>query len=90
MASAVPTSPSPSLLDRLRTASSGPLFAQLVAPADLAQALGVTERTLSSWRERGTGPAYVRTGERIVRYLPEDVDAWLRAQRFTGTAEERL
>lgn len=82
--------PKPSLLDRLRpSAPSEPLVGQLITAADLAEALGVTERTLASWRERGTGPVYVRTGGRAPRYLPADVDAWLLEQRFTSTSEER-
>lgn len=62
---------------------------RLITPANLAASLGVTERTLGSWRERGTGPKFIRTGGRSPRYLPEDVDAWLLSQRRTSTAEER-
>ncbi|QCQ17183.1 helix-turn-helix transcriptional regulator [Microbacterium sp. RG1] len=68
-------------------ASPAPLLATLISPATLAEALGTTERTLSEWRIRGTGPAYLRVG-RSVRYRPESVDTWLLAQEHLSTAEE--
>lgn len=64
------------------------ILATLIAPATLAEALGTTERTLSEWRIRGTGPAFIRVGGRAVRYRPESVDEWLIAQERRSTAEE--
>lgn len=68
-------------------ATPASLLASLISPATLAEALGTTERTLSEWRIRGTGPAYLRVG-RTVRYRPERVDEWLLAQEHRSTAEE--
>lgn len=64
------------------------VLATLITPAALAEALGTTERTLSEWRIRGTGPAFIRAGGRAVRYRPESVDEWLMAQERHSTAEE--
>ena len=61
----------------------------LVTPAVLtteeaAIYLGLSPQTLANWRVRGLGPVYLRLGSpgrpRIV-YLPEDLDAFLRANR---------
>jgi len=68
-------------------AAPASLLSTLISPATLAEALGTTERTLSEWRIRGTGPAYLRVG-RTVRYRPERVDEWLLAQEHRSTAEE--
>lgn len=66
-----------------------PVLDSLLTPEQLAHRLGLTPRTLASWRERSTGPAYIRIGGRYPRYRPEDVDEWLLSQRHQGTAEER-
>jgi predicted site-specific integrase-resolvase len=42
--------------------------------------LGLTAATLRAWRHQGRGPAFVRLG-RAVRYLPDDVNEYLRANR---------
>ena len=34
-------------------------------------------RTLQLYRGRGTGPAYLRLGKHEVRYVSEDLDAWV-------------
>ena len=65
----------------------------LVTPAVLtteeaAVYLGLSRQTLANWRFHGRGPAYLRLGgagrPRIV-YLPEDLDAFLRANRVKTT-----
>jgi transcriptional regulator with XRE-family HTH domain len=37
----------------------------------LAQRLGVSQRTLEGWRHRGRGPAYLRLGGRIAYRLAD-------------------
>lgn len=44
--------------------------------ADVAEICGVTEFAVKSWRLKGTGPKYHRSG-RCVIYDPADVQAWL-------------
>ena len=66
---------------------SAPVLDSLLTIPMLAERIGQTERTLSEWRIRGDGPAYIRVG-RTVRYRPETVDEWLLSREFTGTAQE--
>jgi predicted DNA-binding transcriptional regulator AlpA len=47
---------------------------------DAAGRLGLKVATLRAWRHQGRGPAFVRLG-RSVRYLPSDLDEFLRANR---------
>jgi len=47
---------------------------------DLSDFLGVPVMTIYHWRRTGYGPRGTRVG-RYVRYRPEDVQAWLEAQR---------
>lgn len=49
----------------------------LLSPLQLAQFLGVSRAALKVWREKGTGPKWVRVGGHAVRYAPRDVQAWL-------------
>ncbi len=42
----------------------------LLRPGEMAEKLGVCKMTLWRWRKAGTGPAYIKMGERTVRYLP--------------------
>ena len=45
--------------------------------------LGISKSTLAKFRmtKNGNGPAYLKLG-RSVRYLKEDLDAWLTANRI--------
>lgn len=45
---------------------------QLHTPHELSELWGLPEKTLSDWRSRGIGPAYIRLG-RHVRYRPSDL-----------------
>ena len=51
----------------------------LLTPAQLAERLGIPETTLTDWRYRRRGPAWVRVG-RLVRYPAAMVDEWLAAR----------
>jgi predicted DNA-binding transcriptional regulator AlpA len=51
----------------------------LIAPPQLAEYIGVTVQRLAEWRHHGTGPRFIRAG-RLIRYRPEDVNAWIEAQ----------
>ena len=44
----------------------------------VAEQLGLSVGTLRAWRHRGKGPRFLRLG-RSVRYLPSDVDEFVRA-----------
>jgi excisionase family DNA binding protein len=47
----------------------------------LAETLGVGLRTVGRWKAEGTGPAFVRIGQRSARYREEDVEQWLLERR---------
>lgn len=48
----------------------------LGSPAQVAEVLGIPEKTLAEWRSQGIGPEYLKIG-RYVRYQWSDVNAWL-------------
>ena len=54
---------------------------------EAAARLCISPGVLVSCRVRGEGPAFRRIGNRL-RYLPEDIDAWARAQRWASLSEE--
>ena len=49
---------------------------------EAARRLGLKVPTLRAWRSQGRGPAYVRLG-RAVRYLPADIEEFLRSNRHS-------
>ena len=48
----------------------------LASSAEVAEVLGIPEKTLTEWRSRGLGPAYLKVG-RYVRYRWSAVNEWL-------------
>jgi predicted DNA-binding transcriptional regulator AlpA len=58
----------------------------LGSSAEVAEVLGIPEKTLREWRSRGIGPEYLKVG-RYVRYRWSAVNAWLDTRRAgKGTA----
>lgn len=57
-------------------------MSELLSQQALAERLGVPLGTLTDWRYRNKGPAFVRIGKHI-RYRTTDVEAWLDAQTVT-------
>ena len=47
---------------------------ELLKPGEVAERLNVSLQTLWRWRKDGTGPAYLRLGDKTVRYLPLKVN----------------
>ncbi|PHP64820.1 transcriptional regulator [Zhengella mangrovi] len=58
----------------------------LLTETDVARQLGVSVRTLQSWRVKGGGPVFSKLG-RSVRYRPSDVDAWVAGNLTTSTSQ---
>lgn len=52
-----------------------------------AAALGLTPRTLQSWRARGGGPRFVRVSSRCIRYRLSDLDEWAAERVRTSTSD---
>jgi hypothetical protein len=49
---------------------------RLWTDAEAANYVGKPTKTLANWRHLGTGPAFIKVGNRV-RYRPSDVDRWL-------------
>jgi excisionase family DNA binding protein len=54
----------------------------LLTPAEVAERLKVSMRTLEFWRHQGRGPVFVRVGKRV-RDRADDVEGFIEAQRST-------
>lgn len=55
----------------------GNVLRPLMTPDEAALYINVPKTTLRSWRRRGVGPAFIRISARLLRYSPEDLDAYL-------------
>ena len=53
--------------------------------AEVAEVLGIPEKTLTEWRCRGIGPEYLKVG-RYVRYRWSAVNAWLATREVSKGA----
>ena len=60
---------------------------KLVSQSQAAEILGVSPRSLETWRIRGGGPAFIKIG-RAVRYDPDDLRAYIDQHRIANTAQE--
>jgi predicted DNA-binding transcriptional regulator AlpA len=56
---------------------------------DCASFVKHKSRTLAEWRSLGKGPPYVKLSRRCVRYVPDEVRAWVAQHRLRGTFEDR-
>jgi len=61
---------------------------KLITAGQAATLLGVRITTLESWRLRGTGPCYRKIG-RLVRYVEDEVLAWIDTQMRTSTSQQK-
>jgi predicted DNA-binding transcriptional regulator AlpA len=59
----------------------------LHTPAETADKLRVTQRTLADWRYRGYGPRFVRLSGRAVRYRESDLDAFVDGRTVHSTSD---
>jgi len=58
-----------------------------LTPPEVANMLGISVRTLSQWRWKGRGPAYINVGGNV-RYDADAIQAWL-TSNTTNPAEIR-
>jgi predicted DNA-binding transcriptional regulator AlpA len=56
----------------------------LVTEHEVARLLGIKVATVRRWRWAGTGPKFRKIGT-CVRYLPEDLEAFIAASQRTST-----
>jgi hypothetical protein len=62
------------MLDRLLTTDEAATF------------LSTTRRTLEAWRYAGGGPVFVKLGGKMVRYRPQDLEAFVSGGERTNTS----
>ena len=51
---------------------------------DVAERLNVAKQTVYAWRHEGKGPPAIQLEGRLLRYRPEDIEAWLDARHEGG------
>lgn len=61
---------------------------KLLTPEQVADALGVTQRTLERWRIVGGGPAYVKLTRSTVRYVADEIAAFIESRIRSNTAQQ--
>jgi excisionase family DNA binding protein len=54
-----------------------------MTPTEAAEYLKVSVHALAKWRQKGTGPGYTRTGNRI-KYPKKALDGYLKKNVVTG------
>jgi hypothetical protein len=60
----------------------------LLTEDDVAKQLHVSTASLRRWRLERRGPQFIKVGS-LVRYRPEELEAWLAALPTGGTSERR-
>lgn len=58
----------------------------LLSETQTAELLGLSIRTLQSWRLRGGGPPFAKVG-RAVRYRRSDLELWLEQRLRVSTSD---
>lgn len=58
---------------------------KLMTRSDVQETFGISKRFLEMAAFRGDGPPYVKIG-RLVRYRPDDLQAWIDDQRIDPAA----
>lgn len=61
----------------------------LLSEIDAASLLGLSPRTLQSWRLEGDGPPIVRLGGKLVKYRRRDLLAWIAANTERPSSERQ-
>jgi predicted DNA-binding transcriptional regulator AlpA len=56
----------------------------LLKEEEVAKFLGLSQRTLQSWRYAGTGPKFIEISSRAVRYRAQDLYDWVQAHQRGG------
>lgn len=54
---------------------------KLLTPAQVAEILEVTTRTLAMWRRERTGPVFHALSAKTIRYSRADIDAYIAETR---------
>ena len=60
------------------------MIEKYLTPDQLAERWKMNVDTLRNWRSQGTGPAFVKLTDRMVRYRLEDVEQYERDREGSG------
>jgi len=60
-------------------------LARALTVTELAELVGVPEKTVYRWRHRGEGPEPIRVG-RFLRFDPNDVSRWLEERKAASVS----
>jgi hypothetical protein len=60
----------------------------MLLPVEAAHVLGLSHRTLESWRVRGGGPPFVRISARVVRYRRGSLLHWASEHQRQSTSAQ--
>jgi predicted DNA-binding transcriptional regulator AlpA len=63
------------------------IHGSLLNEHQVAASLGLSVKTLRTWRWRGNGPQFLKVG-RLVRYRSSDILAWQERQLRTSTSDK--
>lgn len=58
----------------------------LLTQGEAAKLLRISPRTLERYRVDGTGPTYMKAGQRVL-YRPADILTWLESRTYRSTSE---
>jgi len=61
---------------------------QYLTEQQIAERFSISRRTVQRWRELGSGPRFVRLGERRIAYSLTDALAWAAARTHSSRAAE--
>jgi excisionase family DNA binding protein len=61
----------------------------LLTEDDVAKQLNLSLASLRRWRLEKRGPRFIKVGS-LVRYRPEDIDAWLASLPTGGSAKSAM
>jgi excisionase family DNA binding protein len=64
------------------------IMVNLMTEQEVSKRLNVSLASLRRWRLLRRGPAFVKVGS-LVRYQPEDLDAWLASLPTGGSASHK-
>jgi predicted DNA-binding transcriptional regulator AlpA len=59
---------------------------KMLTPAEVAERMGVTTRSLYTYRQEGTGPTYIQYSLQAIRYPENELNEWMNARTVKAGA----
>lgn len=57
---------------------------QMIDETQVSEIMGLSLRTIQTWRLNKMGPPYIHISSNTIRYLLNDVKHWLQSRRIAG------